>query len=122
MARCHNLNCRGYLIYEREFLDSPAQLRCVACEWTVCDPTFRREEPRYFPSEAEDKKIGWRQEHPCYDLYYPSSAACQLGISTSFFRYSVKRDPSAPVIVGRGVIACNTETLQRWWDGKKHHA
>ena len=42
--------------------------------------------------------------------------------ASAFFEYSVKRDPSAPVIVGRGMIACNTETLQRWWDGKKHHA
>jgi hypothetical protein len=32
----------------------------------------------------------------------------QLGISESFFRESVKKDPEAPVIVERGVIACNT--------------
>jgi hypothetical protein len=26
------------------------------------------------------------------------------------------------VIVGRGMIACNTPALQDWWDGKKHHS
>jgi hypothetical protein len=25
------------------------------------------------------------------------------------------------VIVGRGMIACNTAVLQEWWDSKKHH-
>jgi len=51
--------------------------------------------------------------------YFPRSAAAQLGISESFFRESVKKDPKAPVIVGRGMIACNTPALQDWWDGKK---
>jgi len=44
----------------------------------------------------------WQQEHPDYDLYEPKSAACQLGISESFFRESVKSDYSAPVIWGAG--------------------
>jgi hypothetical protein len=26
-----------------------------------------------------------------------------------------------PVIIGRGIIACNTPVLQQWWDGKRHH-
>jgi hypothetical protein len=39
----------------------------------------------------------------------------------SFFRESVKKDPKAPVIVARGMIACNTPDLQQWWDSKKHH-
>ena len=53
--------------------------------------------------------------------YDPASAAAQLGISVSFFRESVKHEPKAPVIVGRGMIACNTPALQEWWDGKNHH-
>jgi hypothetical protein len=85
------------------------------------DPNFRKEQLSYFPTELEDKRIGWQIEHPGYDLYFPSSAAAQLGISESFFRESVKKDPQAPVIVGRGVIACNTPALQEWWDGKAHH-
>jgi hypothetical protein len=68
-----------------------------------------------------DKTVGWQMEHRGYDLYFPSSAAAQLGISVSFFRESVKKDPRAPVIVGRGMIACNTPALQQWWDGKNHH-
>jgi hypothetical protein len=94
----------------------------MACGWMASDPKFRKERPSYFPTELEDKRIGWQMEHPDYDLYFPSSAAAQLGISGSFFRESVKKDPEAPVIWGRGMIACNTETLQQWWDGKKHHA
>jgi len=73
------------------------------------------------PGESVDKKIGWQQEHPGYDLYYPKSAAAQLGISVSFLRESVKCDSSVPVIWGRGKIACNTPELQEWWDGQKHH-
>lgn len=85
------------------------------------DPNFRKEQPSYFPSELEDKRIGWQMEHPGYDLYFPSSAAAQLGISVSFFRESVRKHPEAPVIGGRGVIACNTPALQAWWDAKNHH-
>jgi hypothetical protein len=88
----------------------------------LSDPNFRKEQPSFFPSELVDKRIGWQMEHPGYDLYFPSSAAAQLRISVSFLRESVKKDLEAPVIWGRGMIACNTETLQRWWDGKKHHA
>jgi hypothetical protein len=51
-------------------------------------------------------------------LYYPSSTAAQLGISESFFTWSAKHDPAAPVMMGRGMIACNTPALQDWWDGK----
>jgi len=87
----------------------------------VSDPNFRKEQPSNFPSDVVDKRLGWEMEHSGYDLYFPSSAAAQLGISESFFRESVKKDPKAPVIVGRGVIACNTPALQEWWDGKRHH-
>ncbi|HVR17740.1 MAG TPA: hypothetical protein VMS25_15395 [Candidatus Limnocylindrales bacterium] len=59
--------------------------------------------------------------NPGFDLYEPRSAACQLGISVSYFNYSVKHDPSAPVRMGREMIACNTPELQEWWDGKKHY-
>jgi hypothetical protein len=85
------------------------------------DPNFRKEKPSYFPSDVVDKRIGWQMEHPGYDLYFPSSAAAQLGISESFFRESIRKDSKAPVIVGRGMIACNTPALQEWWDGKNHH-
>src|SRR5712671_4503744 len=115
MARCPL--CGGYLIYEREFLEHPATIRCAMGDWMVSDPKFRKEEQRYFPSDSVDRQIGWQQEHPGFDLYYPRSAAAQLGISESFFRYSVKNDQAAPVIMGRGMIACNTPALQKWWDG-----
>jgi hypothetical protein len=120
MAQCPN--CNGYLIHEAEFMDTPARLKCTACGWMLCDPNFRKEEPRYFPPDSVDKRIEWQQEHPGYDLYDPRSAACQLGISVSFLKDSVRNDSSAPVIMGRGMIACNTPALQEWWDGKKHHA
>jgi len=93
----------------------------MACGWMRSDPKFRKEQPRYFPTELMDKRIGWKMEHPGYDLYFPRSAAAQLHISESFFRESVKSDSSAPVIMGRGMIACNTPALQKWWDGKNHH-
>jgi putative SOS response-associated peptidase YedK len=59
--------------------------------------------------------------HPGYDLYEPKSAACQLNISVSFLKDSVKNDPSGPVIMGWGLIARNTPALQVWWDRKRHH-
>jgi hypothetical protein len=65
--------------------------------------------------------IEWQQQNPGYDLYYPGSAAAQLGISESFFRSSVKHDAMAPVVMGPGMIACNTVALQNWWEGKNHH-
>jgi hypothetical protein len=119
MARCPR--CGGYLICEPALLDDPARVRCVTGDWAFSDPNFRKEKPRYFPPESVDKKIGWQQEHPGYDLYDPRSAAAQLGISMSFLKYSVRNDSSAPVIMGRGMIACNTPALQEWWDGKAHH-
>jgi hypothetical protein len=61
------------------------------------------------------------QAHSGYDLYEPRSAACQLDISVSYLKDSVRQDSSAPVIMGRGMIACNTSALQQWWDGKQHH-
>ena len=68
-----------------------------------------------------DKRIEWQQVNSGFDLYEPKSRACQLGISVSYFNYSVKHDPSAPVRMGRGMIACNTPALQEWWDSKNHH-
>ena len=83
MARCRQM--RWIFSMSREFLDTPARLRCVACAWTLYDPNFRKEEPRYFPSDSVDKRIEWQQENPGYDLYEPRSAACQLDISVSYF-------------------------------------
>jgi DNA-directed RNA polymerase subunit RPC12/RpoP len=119
MARCPQ--CSGYLLYEPEFPETPARYKCMACGWMVSDPNFRKEQPRYFPPDSVDKRIEWQREDPGYDLYEPKSAACQLGISESFFKYSVKHDSSALVIMGWGLIACNTPALQAWWDGKNHH-
>jgi hypothetical protein len=116
MIRCPQ--CGGYLIHEPEFLENPARLRCVTCPWMLSDPNFRKEEPRYFPSDSVDKRTEWQQANPGFDLYEPKSGACQLGISVSYFNYSVRHDPSAPVIMGRGMIACNTPALQEWWDSK----
>jgi hypothetical protein len=93
-------SCGGYLISEPEWLENPARVRCVMGDWAVTDPNFRKEKPSYFPSDAVDRRIEWQQGHPDYDLYDPKSAACQLGISVSFFRESVKSDSSAPVIWG----------------------
>jgi hypothetical protein len=87
----------------------------------LSDSNFRKEELRHFPPDATDKRMEWRQEYPGYDLYEPTSAACQLGISVTFLEYSVRHDPSASVVMGRGLIACNTPALQEWWDGKNHH-
>jgi hypothetical protein len=86
----------------------------------VSDPNFRKEAPRYFPPDKTDRRIEWVQQNPGYDLYEPKSAACQLGISVSYLNYSVRNDPAAPVVIGRGLMACNTPALQEWWDGKKH--
>jgi hypothetical protein len=119
MARCPQ--CGGYLQYEPEFTDTPARIKCFSCAWMLYDPKFRKEEPRYFPPDRIDRRIEWRQQYPGFDLYEPKSAACQLGIRVSFLSYSVRHDPAAPVITGRGLIACNTPALQVWWDGKRHH-
>ena len=102
-------------------LREPARIRCVMEDWTAYDLSFRKEEPRYFPSDSMDRRIKWQQMNSGFDLYEPKSAACQLKISVSYFNYSVRHDPSAPVRMGRGMIACNTPALQKWWDGKKHH-
>ena len=119
MVRCPI--CSGYLCYEPEFMDTAARVKCIACGWMMSDPNFRKEEPRYFPPDSVDKRIEWRQENPGYDLYEPKSAACQLGISVSFLKYSIRTDSSAPVTMGRGMVACNTPALQAWWDGKQHY-
>jgi len=87
----------------------------------LSDPNFRKEAQRYFPPDGTDRRIEWRQMNPGFDLYEPNSAACQLNISVSFLKYSVRNDPSVPVTMGRGMIACNTPALQEWWEGKKHH-
>ena len=118
MARCRE--CNGYLVYEPELLETPARFYCIACAWMLSDPNFRREEPRDFPSDSVDRGIELQQEHPRHDLYGAKSAACQLGISVSFLKYSIREDPSAPVIMRWGLIACNTPDLQSWWDSKRH--
>ena len=122
MARCPDPQCGGYLIYEPELAGIAARVKCMACGWMRSDPNFRKEKPTYFPSDSIDKRIEWTMQNSGFDLYDPRSAAAQLGISLSFFRESVRSDSSAPVIVGRGMIACNTPALEEWWNGKKHHA
>ena len=72
-------------------------------------------------SDLVDRQIEWQQANSGFDLYEPNSGATQLNISVSYFNYSVKHDPSAPVRIGRGMIACNTPALQQWWDAKNHH-
>ena len=119
MPRCPQ--CGGYIVYEPEFLEDPARIRCIVCGWMRYDPNFRKQGASYFPPDRMDKQIEWQQQHPGHDLYFPQSAAAQLNISESYFREAVKADSSAPVILGRGRIACNTATLQGWWDGKNHH-
>jgi hypothetical protein len=88
----------------------------------ISDPNFRKEERRYFPTDSVNQRIEWQQVNSGFDLYQPKSGACQLGISVSYFNYSVRHDPSAPVRMARGMIACNTPALQEWWDSKKHYA
>jgi hypothetical protein len=92
----------------------PARGRCTACGWAFYDPNFRKEKARYFPADSTDRRIEWRNENQGYDLYEPKSAACQLRISVSYLKDSVRNDASAPVIMGWGVIACNTPALQEW--------
>jgi hypothetical protein len=92
-------HCSGYLIHEREFLETLARVRCIVCGWMVSDPNFRKEEARYFPADSTDRRIEWRQQDPGYDLYEPKSAACQLGISVSHLKDSVRNDPSEPVMM-----------------------
>jgi hypothetical protein len=50
-----------------------------------------------------------------------TSRRARLAISVSFLKYCVRQDSSSPVIMGWGLIACNTLALQAWWDGKRHH-
>jgi hypothetical protein len=119
MARCPT--CGGYLKHEPEFLESPARLSCIACGWMRYDPNFRKEQPRYFPPDSVDRRIGWRQENPGYDLYEPKSAAYQLDTTVSHLKDCLRSDSSAPVLMEWGMIACNTPALQAWWDGKRHH-
>ena len=70
----------------------------------VCVDDVRPEIPKkgieYFPSDKTDRRIEWKQENPGYGLYEPRSAACQLGISLSYFRYSVRNDATTPVVAG----------------------
>src|SRR5215467_5717185 len=70
--------------------------------------TSGRKSRGIFPLMQWTSALKWRQEHPGYDLYEPKSAACQLRISVSFLNHSIRTDSSAPVIVGRGLLACNT--------------
>src|SRR5690348_7359323 len=48
MPRCQNEKCGAALIYEPEFLDTPARWRCIACGWMVSDPKFRKNNPGIF--------------------------------------------------------------------------
>jgi hypothetical protein len=111
----------GYLIYQPEFMETPARLKCMACGWMLSDPNFSKEKPRYFPPDSVDRRIEWRQKNPGYDLYEAKSAACQLGVSVSYLKDCIRRDSSAPVLMEWGLIACDTSVLQEWWDAKRHH-
>ena len=41
MPRCQNDKCGAALIYEPEFLDTPARWICMAFGWMRSDPNFR---------------------------------------------------------------------------------
>ena len=58
-------------------------------------------------------------EYPSYDSTFPVVPPLSLGSARAFSGESVKKDPKAPVILGRAVIACNMPPLQEWWDGKR---
>ena len=83
------------LIYEPELAGIPARVKCIACGWMRSDPNFRKEQPSYFPSDVVDKRLGWQMEHPGYDLYFPSSAAAQLGISLELFQRISEKGPQS---------------------------
>ena len=118
MPRCPQ--CGGYLSYEPEILETPARLWCIACGWMLDDPNFRKEKPRYFPSDSMDKRIEWRQS--IRDMISTSRKALLVSWNQrQFLKYSIRQDRSAPVIMSWGLIACNTPALQSWWDGKRHH-
>lgn len=121
MPRCQNDKCGAALIYEPELLDTPARWRCIACGWMLSDPKFRKISPGIFQRNQWIAGLAGKRNIPDTTYYCPRSAAAQLHIGESFFRESVKNDPKAPVIIGRGVIACSTPALQEWWDGKNHH-
>src|SRR5437870_11905386 len=87
----------------------------VACAWMLYDPRFRKEEPRYFPSDRMDRRIAWRQENPGYELYEPRRAACQLGITVGSLRNSMTHDPSAPVVLVRCQIMCDLMSALDTW-------
>jgi hypothetical protein len=83
VERCPNRE--GLLIYEAEPWGQSARYKCSKCGWSRYDPNFMIKKSGYFPSDSEDRRIEWRQEHPGYDLYDPRSAVCQLKISASYF-------------------------------------
>ena len=120
MPRCQNDKCGAALIYEPEFLDTPARWICKgADEWCLIRNSGKNNPGiflwnQWIGRSAEKKNI---RDTTCIAPEAPG----QLHISGSFFRESVKKDPKAPVILGRGMIACNTSALREWWDEKRHH-
>ena len=72
---------------------------------------FQERTAELFSKRFSGQKARLANGAPGYDLYCPRSAAAQLGISVSFFRESVRQHPEAPVIVGGGVLACNTPSV-----------
>jgi hypothetical protein len=120
MARCPVPQCGGYVIYEPGTWWNTSAAEVDRLRVDALRSRFQERTAELFSNRASGQRIGWQMEHPGYDLL-PSSAAAQLGISLSFFRESVKKDRKAPVILGRGMIACNTPALQEWWEGKRHH-
>ncbi len=67
MTRCPD--CKGYLVCEAESGETAARIKCIACGWMRSDPNFRKEPPKYFPTESVNKKIGWQQQNSGYDLH-----------------------------------------------------
>ena len=63
MARCPNQECGGYLIYEPELAETGASEMCGVRGCALIQ-TSRKEQPRYFPTELVNKRIGWQQEFP----------------------------------------------------------
>src|SRR2546426_7088365 len=49
-----------------------------SCAWMLYDPRFRKEEPRYFPSDRMDRRIEWRSEEHTSELQSPCNLVCRL--------------------------------------------
>ncbi len=51
MPRCPNAQCGAALIYEPEFIDTPARWKCIPCGWMDgIRPKFQERTAKVFPS------------------------------------------------------------------------